>query len=93
MVYNSGVKDYKNLKLGKKNPEWGNPDPDSWTWFVLTHKGILDVKQGKGREQNRGEENLQEIESQNGGRTEMKSKERHILMDEVIMGLARNLAL
>ena len=26
-------------------PEWGNPDPERWTWYVLTHKCILAEKQ------------------------------------------------
>ena len=29
----------------KKHPECGNPDPEKCTWYVLTHKWILAVKQ------------------------------------------------
>ena len=49
----------------------------------------------KGREVGKGcrEENLREQSSQDGRRTEIKSKERDILVEGAIMGLARNLAL
>ena len=33
------------MELEKKHPEWGNPDPERKTQYVLTHKCILDVKQ------------------------------------------------
>ena len=38
-------------------------------------------------------ENLRKWDSQDGGRTEMESKERDILIEGFIMGLTRNLAL
>ena len=30
----------------KKNPpEWGNPDPERWAWYISTHRWILAAKQ------------------------------------------------
>lgn len=31
----------------KKYAEWCNPDSERKTWYVFTHRGILDVKQKK----------------------------------------------
>jgi hypothetical protein len=28
----------------KYHPEWGNPDPKGYTWYVLTEKWILNKK-------------------------------------------------
>lgn len=44
-------------------------------------------------EQRRGKENLSELYYSDGGRSEKKSKERHIFIEGVTMGLARSLAL
>ena len=41
----------------------------------------------------KGKENLREWDRQDVGRTEMESKERDILIEGTIIGLARNLAL
>lgn len=50
-------------------------------------------QKGRRRRAEEGEESLREWDSQHGGRTESKSKERDILMEGPIMGLARKLAL
>ena len=42
----------------RKNPECGNPDPERQTLYVLTHKGILDVKQRIARLQSIAPEKL-----------------------------------
>ena len=30
--------------IGKHYPEWGNPDPPKWIWYILTHKWKLAIK-------------------------------------------------
>ena len=33
------------MELEKNRPDWGDSDPERQTWYVLTHKWILDIKQ------------------------------------------------
>ena len=30
----------------KHYPEWGNPDPKKWIWYVITQKWILAINKG-----------------------------------------------
>ena len=55
--------------------------------------GRREGRRGGGKEEGRKEKNLRKQDSQNGVRTVMESKEREILIERGIMGLARNMAL
>ena len=58
--------------------------------------GVGERREGRVEEEGRhgmGRRTLREQNDQDGGRTETESKERDILIEGVIMGLGRNLAL